>query len=44
MREVKVIWKSRRGAARNEVLMVSKPVAASFVGYAATRRRTPAFA
>lgn len=44
MKEVKVIWKSRKGAARNETLLCKKQTAVSFVGQAATRRRVSAFA
>lgn len=44
MKEVKVIWKSRKGATRNETLLCKKQGAVSFVGHAAMRRRTTNFA
>lgn len=44
MKEVKVIWKSRKGAARTEILLCKKQTAVSFAGHATTRRRVAAFA
>lgn len=44
MKEVKVIWKSRKGAARIETHICKKQPVVSFVGHAATRRRAAAFA
>lgn len=44
MKEVKVIWKHRKGASRVETLVCKKQAAVSFVGQATTRRRVAAFA
>lgn len=44
MKEVKVIWKCRKGAARNETILCKKQAAVSFVGHATMRRRTCSFA
>lgn len=44
MKEVKVIWKSRKGSSRTETLVCKKQAAVSFVGHATMRRRTCSFA
>jgi hypothetical protein len=44
MKEVKVIWKNRKGSSRTEILVCKKQTTVSFVGHAAMRRRVSAFA
>lgn len=43
MKEVKVIWKSRKGSSRTETLVCKKQTSVSFAGHATARRRTAAF-
>ncbi len=44
MKEVKVIWKNRKGSSRIETLVCKKQTTVSFVAQAATRRRSATFA